>query len=663
MKSFSYISLLPLVCGVMTLAPASAQGLGSAKKPGFSAADVQRQAGSAQQPMMQMNQPQTGQMEHVPNVGKSYVDPNSGETPNPQLLGMEMPLLDPSGDTMSYNGAKFDVGNNAVVRARFEKYLLQNPDDSSEARRYRKKMRSVLKLTQKSARSRREVGSQNLVEIANGLYELNDYVGDGGQSGSLASAMASALAAQYANRARNRKNEKMQEEIDKLVLKTNLLTTRNTNRVQKANNIAGAKNGGGGTPAVSNTFTIAHNTKKISTLEAAGIKNAAENVAALELAKINFQSTIVSMLMQRRYNHALIGAHTYRHIFSDGDTTLKLDSESQAAQMFEGGVGLPPTIGTMATMASNMRRDVDQNMEAVANMLAQNKLGEATNSLIQAVAVGEYMESVQTFPVEGRRRISEYWTLRKKALPALNARDYGALEEIASKMKALDPDFDDSMLTSYCAGRKAQSDMHLRNAAKALKAGDDATFNAEIMEAGKIWPKNPNIAKGRAELEKIDNQDPVRDEFRTLIGRKEYRTIYNEQDKFEVVAIDPELKQQYKEAITLIGTIDGMLAQLDVAAQQDVVMGPCMAYEMLLERGEQDARYKEDPKYRDALNRYAQGAHEFTQALDKAKRSEASREYGSALSNYYRAQCLYPRSTMAGEGAKRVTEIILKAKF
>ena len=302
-------------------------------------------------------------------------------------------------------------------------------------------------------------------------------------------------------------------------------------------------------------------------------------------------------------------------------------------------------------------------MDAVANMLAQNKLSDATQSLIQAVAVGEYMQSVATFPVEGRRRIAEFWSLRRKALTTLNARDYGALEEIAAKMKALDPDFDDSMLTSYCAGRKAESDLHLRNAAKALKAGDDETFNAEITKAGAIWPKNPNLEKGRKQLEEIDNQDSVRDEFRTLIARKEFRTIYNEQDKFEVVAIDPELKQQYKEAITLIGTIDGMLTQLDVAAMQDTVMGPCMAYEMLLEQGKKDERYQEDAKYRDALNRYALGAHDFTRALSQAKNCEERREYGSALSNYYRALCLYPRSTMAGEGAKRVTEIILRAKF
>ena len=649
---FSFRMILPLLCGAVAVLPVSAQGLGKAK--GNSATDVQQSA----------NASQGGGGQFAPQVGQSYTDTESGETPNPRVLGMEMPLLDPSTDTMSYNGAKFDVGNNAVVRARFEKYLNQNPDNSSEAKRYRKKMRELLKLTQRNARKRSEVGSETLLKIGNGLYEMNEYPGDGGVSSALASAMASAISVQYANRSRARKNEKMQKEIDDLVRKTNAMTNRNTGSMGPgASKDLKAEGNPGPTNLVTNTFVIAHNTKTIAEMEAAGVKNDADSIAAMELAKINFQSSIVSMLMQRRYDHALIGTHAYRHIFTDGDTTLKLNSDSQAAQLFEGGVGLPPTVNSMSTIASNMRREIDQNMEAVANMLAQNKLSDATQSLIQAVAMGEYMQSVATFPTEGRRRIAEFWSLRRKALTTLNARDYGALEEIASKMKSLDPDFDDSMLTSYCAGRKAQSDLHLRNAAKALKAGDDETFNAEITKAGSIWPKNPNLAKGRQQLEALDNQDPVRDEFRTLIGRKEYRTIYNEQDKFEVVAIDPELKQQYKEAITLIGTIDGMLAQLDVAAQQDTTMGPCMAYEMLLEQGEKDERYKEDPKYRDAVNRFALGAHDFVKALETAKSSEERREYGSALANYYRAQCLYPRSTVAGAGARRVTEIILKAKF
>lgn len=654
MNKISSVILLPVLCGGLMVMQASAQ-LGKKTPP--APVNTPQQGQSS----LQLSAPANGT---APKIGQSFTDPESGETPNPQILGMEIPLLDPASDTMSYNGGKFDVGNNALVRARFEKYLQQNPDDSTEAKRYRKKMNSIIKLTQKSARKAREVGSETLVKIGHTLYDMNDYDGDAGQSGNLASAIASAIAVQYANRDRKRQNDKLQKEIDGLVDRTNTMTNRNTGRGRQANASVGEKKSGAGADTtVTNTFKIAHNTKKIAGLEASGIKNDADSIAATELSKINFQSTIVSMLMQRRFDHALLGSQVYRHIFRDGDTTLKLDNESQAAQLFEGGVGLPPTVNTMATIASNMRREVDQNMEAVTNLLAQNKLADATQHLIEAVAVGEYMQSVATFPVEGRRRIAEFWSLRRKALTTLNARDFAATEEIARKMKELDADFDDSMLTSYCTGRKYQSDLHLRNAAKALKDGDDATFNEEITKAGTIWPKNPNLEKGRQELEKLDKQDPVRDEFRTLVSRKEYRTIYNEQDKFEVVAIDAELKKQYKEAITLIGTIDGMLEQLEVAARQDSAMGPCMAYEMLMQRGEEDARYKDDSRYRETVNRFALGAHDFVKALEDGKACEARREYGSALSNYLRAQCLYPRSALAGEGVTRVSNIILKAKF
>ena len=205
MKTISYVKML--LCCMAVAHPATAQ-LG--KPRGLDAEPAQ----PTPQPTLQLNQPQLGQNGQAPKIGQSYVDPENGETPNPQVLGMEIPLLDPASDTVSYNGAKFDVGNNALVRARFEKYLQQNPDDSTEAKRYRKKLNSILKLTQKSARSRREVGSETLVQIGTGLYEMNDYPGDGGQSGNLASAMASALSVQYANRDRNRENAKMQKEIE-----------------------------------------------------------------------------------------------------------------------------------------------------------------------------------------------------------------------------------------------------------------------------------------------------------------------------------------------------------------------------------------------------------------------------------------------------------------
>lgn len=592
----------------------------------------------------------------------------------PELFGVEIPLLDPASDTLSYNGGLFDVGNNAVVRARFEKYLQQNPDESKDARAYRAKMEELLDITQRNARSSSPVGGANMVLIGRGLYEMDSYPPDGGQAGALASAMASALQVQFANQKRDRENDKLQREINQLVTDTNRLVNYNTGRggrMPSASGRGNSKNTGskssgqvsGGNVSNVHSVRISHNTKTIAGKEATQMKNDAESSTALALAKVNYQSMLAALLLSRRYDHALIGANSYRHIFRDGDTALKLDKESKAAQLFNNATGMPPTVGSIATAASTARREVDQHMEAVANLLKANKLSDATQHLIEAVAVGEYMISVSSFPAESRRRIAEYWGLRRRVLTSLNARDYGTTEEIARKMKSLDADFDDAMIMSYCAARKQQSDLAVRNALKALQAGNEEEFTRQITEAGAIWPRNPRLVEGRAHLQKFDSYDPVKEEFRTLVSRKEFRTIFNEQSRFEVVAVDPELKEQYRDIITLISTIDGLLNQLEVAAQQDRVMGPCMAYEMLLEKREADERYASDPLFSEALNRYALAAHDFVDALNLATDCEKRDELGSALANYYRAQCIYPGSRLAREGVERLTRVILEAEF
>lgn len=590
--------------------------------------------------------------------------PSENAPTHPQLFGMEIPLLDPASDTVAYNGGHFDVGNNAVVRARFETYLQQMPDDSAESQTYRERMAEILRITKRPGKTSALVGSEALVQIGRGLYDISNYPGDGNQAGVLASAIVSVLDAQRVNLKRERKNEKLDEEIGRLVSRTNQMSNNSSARFSgRGRSSGGGESVGGQGSAPRNSFSIAHNTKEIAAKEGEKVKNAASNEASLLAAKTNYQACLLSFLVQRRFDHAVIGARVYRHLFPDGDTRLNIDEKSQASKIFTGIAGMPPTINTMDSLASNARRAVDQNMEAVYGLMAQNKLGEATQHLIEAVAIGEYMQSVATFPASERRRVAGYWNLRKRTLTALNARDYGSVEECASQMKALDDDFDDSMLLSYCAGKKRQSDLCIRNAMKAYRSGDEEEFNRQITEAGLIWPRNPNLDAGEEQLKKLDNNEPVLEEFRTLYERKDYRTIYDEQERFEVVAADPELKKQYKEVIALIGTIDAMLRQLDTVALQDRSMGPCVAYEKLVEYQEEDERCKLDRVYVEALNRYASLGHDFVQALRDAESCEQRREYGSALSCYYRAQCIYPNSTLARKGAARVTDIIVKAQY
>ncbi len=587
----------------------------------------------------------------------------TGESPPPQIFGMELPLLDPSNDTVSYGGGHFDLGNNAAVRERFEKYLSQTPDDTEQSRLYRRNLQEILDYTERYTRGANLIGSRVLVKIGNGLYNLADYPGDGGQAGVLASAMVSALDVQRANRRRDQANAELDRELDELVNRTNSLTNQNTQRGNGRRNTAGGAGGAGNSGYTSHTFRIGANTAEIARLRAQQGTNVAANQAALPLAKLNYQSVVLGFLLQRRYDHAVIGARVYRHLFRDGNTRLDLDENSDAYKTFTGITGMPPTINTIDSFASNARREVDQSIDAVYGALAQNKLGEATNRLITAVATGEYMQSVATFPAEHRRRIAAYWQLRKRALSALNARDYATVESIAAQMREMDVDFDDSLLMSYTSGRKRQSNFALRAARQAFQAGNQEEFRRLATEAAVIWPQNPALDEGEAEIARVDSFAPQMEEFRRLLERREFRTIYNERERLRVVCADRELETKYTEVLELVAGTDVLLARLKEGAEQDQTMGPCAAWEQMTLLMKEDDRYSTDPVFSEAYNNFSSLAHQFVEALRYAKECEERGEYGSALSCYYRAKCFFSGSRLAAEGIERVTNVIVNAQY
>jgi len=592
----------------------------------------------------------------APKIG-SGVQSSDEEPTNPQIFGTEVPLLDPATNQVSYNGGKFDVGNNAIVRARFEKYLQQVPDTSEEALRYRAIINKMIDFTEKNSKTKAVIGSEILSKIGRELYAASDFPADGRQSSALAAAIISALNIQRGNRGRSMKNKLVEKEILKHSVGINKINNTNSTR-------AGApKSDKGGASMPRNLQKAAFAAAEMLRKRALQGSNDATNVAALGAAKIAYQALLAIFVAQRRFDHAVIGASSYRHIFRDGDTKINMNKDSEGARFFDEGSGFPPTVQGLESFANNARYDVVQSIEAVHSLLAQNKLSDATQHLIQAVAIGEYMESVTTFPVKARMRIAAFWQLRKQILVSLNARDYGRVEEIAAKMREQDVDFDDSFVRSMCKGRMLQSNLALRNAFEALKKNDQVKFNEQIKISGIIWPLNPNLDKGIERLEELDNKEPEKKEFTILYKRNDYRTIFDEQERFEIVAFDPELKKNYKEVLTLIGTIDAMLAQLDEVAKQDKRMGPCAAYETLLEKGKENPKFLHDSKFVLAQLRYENLASDFVRAIKDGAESEKRQEIGSALANYQRALCIYPQSKHARKASNRLVRMIIEAKY
>lgn len=570
------------------------------------------------------------------------------------LFGHSVPFMDPSNNTVHYQGLTFDLANNGLVRARFEKYLnTPPPDHTAEYCEYRKLIDRILR----EARKGHGFDGSTLVSIGKMLYQASECEADGDQSGALANAIINIV---YANRSilrRQTQNREFDKQIEQLARIRNRQNNQNTNRRYTTDKKVI------GTPK-SNEMAIASSVKKEGILEGIKTKNEVANEATLLAAKTQYQVLLLNMFMQRRFDHAVIGSRVYKHLFRDGDTRLRIKQDSDLGKMLSESLGVSPTVTVIDSMASNARKDVDSSIEAIKYLLSQNKVGEATERLAEAFALGEFMQSVVTLSMEDKQRVAEYWRCRKNLLSSVNSRDYGKAESIVRRMREIDPTFDDSLPMSYIMAQENASDLALRNAAKALEANDDQKFNEEIAKAAVIWPRNPNIQKSKSKLEEYDKQDAVKTDFRNLIAQKNYRFIAANQKKYAVAVFnDQELYRQFETALTTVTEIDKTVEAVREVMEKDTTFGVYMAYEKLKKMMASGEDFASDRELQKMDHEVTLKVPRFHAALEDAVKREVDREFGSALASYMKAQALYPASDRAQEGIRRITDIVLSAEY
>ncbi len=573
----------------------------------------------------------------------------NGQQNDKSLFGNELPMMDPSNNTIRFQGATFDLANNGLVRARFEKYLNTPPESSRESAVYRSLIEKMLK----EARRRHRFDGPSLVAIGKMLYQATEFPADGNQCGALANAVLSVLDTNRMAQQRIAANKALDQEIRQLGRQRNRWANQNTTVSEKYKK-----------RATSNEMAILDNTKREAKNEAAMAKNELANEAAGLNAKIQYQSLLLQFLVQRRFDHAVLGARIYRLLFNDGDTTLRIKEGSQAGKIFSDVAGMPPTVALIDSVSNNIRRDVDESIASIRLLLAQNKLGSATERMAEAFALGEFMQSVSTFPLAEKQRIAEYWQCRKDLLAAVNNRDYGKAEQLVERMHQLDEAFDDSLPMSYISAQKNASDLALRNAAKALADNDDEKFNEEIAKAATIWPRNPKIESSKEKLEEFDRQDAVKDEFRSLLSQKNYRFICQNKDKYaRAVFNEPELKAELERVMTIVAEIDKTIEAIREIMAKDTTFGVYMAYEKITGMVAADEDFAADREMQNMVVEVTLKAQSFHTALEEAHAREEDGEYGSALAGYLQAQAMYPASDKAGDGIKRVTDVIMKARY
>ncbi len=571
-------------------------------------------------------------------------------------LGQEIPLLDPSAETITVGGVAIPLGDNRLLRARFEKYLSQPPESDAAAAKYRQTIAEIL-----ATISPFKTGGPDLYAAFKQLPGASVYPGDANLCGSLAESIYMAMLAKQDVNGLQKLNKSMEDEKNTIIAEGDWKARheRDVAMTESADPKGKGKNSGKSaqTPGSGiNSLDYADTLRRIAEIEVLKKSNIARTEAGTIRTKAQYQVSMIQWFVQRRYEHVLMAARFYNQIWKDGDSTLRVDKDSDVSKLFSESVGVSPTVGSLDSLSNEAIRETGKYIEAFDLMLSRDELHNASQRLMEAYALGEYLAPVATLPLEKKRRVAEYTRDLNELYGTLQAHDYTRTMELAARLKSAAKDFPSSKVDSAIAGYTLASDLAIEEAKAHLLAKELDKFAAKFKIAVEIWPTNPK----RYELQNLATKSSglvlIRNDFDRLLGEGNFREIARRQYEIApVIQGDATRENAFKQIITNLTKIEAALGK---ASEFSKMGQDYAAWEQLAELREQ---FPDDPKLGRELELLAPKVADFTRALDKANQFEkrTPKQVGSALSWYLKARNIYPQSNLAEAGAKRLTDEIL----
>ena len=573
-------------------------------------------------------------------------------------LGNEIPMLDPSAETITVGGVAIPLGDNRLLKARFEKYLSQPPESDEAAAQYRETITEIL-----ATISPFKSGGPDLYAAFKLLPSASTYPGDANLCGSLAESIYMAMLAKQDINGLTKLNASIEEEKTAIISEGDW-SARN-DRDQSLGDTkpaaAGAKGAKKAQPATqegtgSNSLRYANTLRRIAEIEALKKANIVRTEAQTLRSKAHYQVSMVQWFVQRRYEHVLMAARFYNQIWKDGDTTLRIDKKSDVSKLFSESVGVSPTVASLDSLSNEAIREVAKYVEAFDLMLARNELHSASQRLMEAYALGEYLGPVATLPLEKKQRIAGYFRDLNELYGTLQARDYTKTQELATRLKAAAKDFPSSKVDSAIAAYTLASDLAIEEAKAHLLARESDKAAEKIRAATEIWPTNPKLTEFRNLITSSSGLVSIRNDFDRLLSEGNFREIAKRQ--YEIapsIQGDATREEAFKQIMTNLMKIEAALGK---ASEFSKVGQNYAAWEQLAELREQ---FPDDPKLGRELELLAPKVADFTLALDKARQFETRtpKQTGSALSWYLKARSIHPQSNLADAGTKRIINEIL----
>lgn len=576
------------------------------------------------------------------------------QQPAPGPLGQEIPMLDPSAETITVGGVAIPLGDNRLLKARFEKYLSQPPESDEEAEKYRETIAEIL-----ATISPFKTGGPDLYGAFKLLPSASSYPGDANLCGSLAESIYMAMLAKQDVNGLKRLNQSMEDEKKAIIAEGDWKARHErdkelneSNPEEKGDRNKPATNPGAGV----NSLKYADTLRRITEIEALKKANIVRTEAQTLRTKAQYQVSMIQWFVQRRYEHVLMAARFYNQIWKDGDAALRIDRKSDVSKLFSESVGVSPTVASLDSLSNEAIREVGKYIEAFDLMLSRDELHSASQRLMEAFALGEYLAPVATLSLDKKRRIAEYVRDLHELYGTLQARDYTKTMALAARLKEAAKDFPSSKVDSAIAAYTLASDLAIEEAKGHLIGRESDKAAEKIRVAAEIWPTNPKLEEFRNLVNNSSGLVVIRNDFDRLLSEGNYREVARRQYEIAPAIMgDATREDAFKQIMTNLTKIEAALGK----AQEFSKMGQAYAaWEQLAELRED---FPDDPKLGRELELLAPKVADFTRALDKARQFEdrMPKQTGSALSWYLKARSIHPQSIMAEAGAQRLADEIL----
>lgn len=579
--------------------------------------------------------------------------------------GAEIPIIDPTNKTIQFQNKTYSLSDNHIG-GQFEAYLSTDTLSSSAAAKYRANIQQILDYLAPN-----KTGGAKLKPAYNLLSQATKYSGDGNLCESLANAIYSAQLTKLHQGSKEEYADKLKEERRKLIRNLDVITTKLS--------INESKTEEGSAPQETIEVTTMH--KRLVEIELALQQISLNGALGMAQSKIQYQSMIVQLFAQRRYEHVIMATRFYNLIYRDGDNRLHLRKGSDASDFFKDGIGVEPTVAGLDAASAEAIKKVSTLVNAFHNNLKTKRTHAASERLVEAFVLGEFLPSVQTININSKAPIQQYIQDANDLVKVLEAKDLNRAEELNNSLQQQATDYNPSEAKSYISAKKTESKLNTRDAKIALRFmlksknsnerhNEHARFASAMAKATLAWPSNPELPVINKLIDDklgmlADGDDMLivaRQDFDRYVDTKSYTAVMKEDNLARFIASfhlskDPQdiaraaLLKQIKRDIT---AVFATLREAETYYKRGIAPA---AWELV------DIAIKQHPNNLElakAKALYSSKAATFANTIAKAQDYEShSPTSAHALTWYLKAEHIHPQSQYAKQGINR----IITAKF